>query len=104
MDLPKVATRCAEAIVTSLALQSGEAQKLVLFEGIDVATKQVMGKGQNEQLFPVAKDAAKLFPAVVAVLALRYHTNALPWRNRAKLKEFLIAVFKEFSETQLLDQ
>ena len=40
MDLPKVATRCAEAIVTSLALQSGEAQKLVLFEGIDVATKQ----------------------------------------------------------------
>ena len=40
MDLPKVATGCAEAIVTSLALQSGESQKLVLFEGIDVATKQ----------------------------------------------------------------
>ena len=36
-----------------------------------------MGKGQNEQLFPVAKDAAKLFPAVVAVLALRPVGNTL---------------------------
>jgi len=36
-----------------------------------------MGKGQNEQLFPVAKDAAKLFPAVVAVLALRPLGNTL---------------------------
>lgn len=38
---------------------------------------EVMGRGQNEQLFPVAKDAAKLFPAVVAVLALRPLGNTL---------------------------
>ena len=36
-----------------------------------------MGKGQNEQLFHVAKDAGKLFPAVVAVLALRPVGNTL---------------------------
>ena len=46
-----------------------------------------------------------MFASPQIYLALgRYRTNVLPWRNQAKLKEFLVAVFKEFSETQLLDQ
>jgi len=52
----------------------------------------------------VAKDAAKLCHALVAVLALRYGLYALTWRNRSNVKEFMVAVLKEFSETQLLDQ
>jgi len=60
MDLPKVATRCAEAIVTSLALQSGEAQKLVLFEGIDVATKQAwVAKPPRPHAIPFTKQVTR---------------------------------------------
>lgn len=100
-NMAKVAAAAAEGIVKALRLSAG---RLLFFEGLEVAAKQACSKGQNDPHFSVAKDAAKLCQAVVAVLALRYGITALPWRNRSKVRDFLIAIFKEFSETQLLDQ
>eukprot|EP00435_Cladocopium_sp_Y103_P042181 s2868_g11.t1 len=86
-NMAKVAAAAAEGIVKALRLSAG---RLLFFEGLEACSK-----GQNDPHFSVAKDAAKLCQAVVAVLALRYGITALPWRNRSKVRDFLIAIFKE---------
>jgi len=103
MKVAKVASAAAEGMVSSLRITKPRIPWL-FFEGVELAAKQVCQKGQNEPCFAVAKDAAKLCHALVAVLALRYGLYALTWRNRSNVKEFMVAVLKEFSETQLLDQ